>query len=437
MKRRKTLKIALGSFLAAAAAVVIWQRPWAGRGGSDLTFDTVAVDQGAIQAKVTASGTLSPRKNVQVGAQVSGRIIELDADFNDHVKKDQIIAKLDPRGVEAQIAQNRANLQAARASLTKAQVQLTDATRQRTRQEALRAQNLVAVTAVEAAEVTEDTARASVTSARAQIAQAQASLEQAQLDLTYATIKSPVDGVVISRDVDVGQTVAASLSAPTLFTIAEDLARMQIDTSVAEGDVGALASGMKADFTVDAFPERTFTGTVRQIRNAATTVSGVVTYDAVIDVDNPDGALRPGMTANVTFILHEVDKTIRVPNAALRFKPTPAQRQALFASSGKGSGSGRPGRGSGAGRRGGSGSGSGSSGGRGGQPSDPTRKMVWKLDAATGQVTAVRIKVGLTDGSKTQLVEGELAAGDKLVTAITGAAPTTTGGGRAGGPMRF
>jgi HlyD family secretion protein len=445
MRRSSATKLGALAFVIAAAAVVVWKHPWSSGGGPDLKFDTVAVDKGPIAAKVSATGTLSPRKTVQVGAQVSGRITELHADFNDHVTKDQVIARLDPQIVQAQIVQTRATLTAARANVAKAKVALDDAHRQRARTDTLKEQNLVSAQSAEAAQTTEDSARASLAAAQAQVAQAQATVEQAELNLTYTTIKSPIDGVVIARAVDVGQTVAASLQAPTLFTIAEDLSHMQIDTSVAEGDVGRLTEKMKARFTVDAFPGRTFDGVVRQVRNAPTTVSGVVTYDAVIDVDNTDGALRPGMTANVTFVLDEVASAVRIPNAALRFKPTPAQRAALFGGDGGGRSSGQRGAGGSGGRRrggggsdasAGSGAGSSAGGDRGGgdrSDADPTRKTVWKLD--NGKAHPVRVKVGLTDGSRTQLVEGELQPGDQLITTISGAPPSSAPG--AGGPMRF
>lgn len=440
MQRRNYVKLGVVVFLVAAAAAVVWKHPWSSGGGSDLTFDTVAVDKGTIAAKVNATGTLSPRHTVQVGAQVSGRIIELDVDFNDHVTKGQVIAKLDPQVIQAQIAQQKASVASARAALTKAQVALADAQRQNARTKTLAQQNLVSAQTAETAQTAEDSARAAVTAAQAVIAQAQASLSQSELQMQYTTIASPIDGVVIARAVDVGQTVAASLQAPTLYTIAEDLSRMQIDTSVAEGDVGQLAEGMKARFTVDAFPGHTFEGTVRQIRNAATTVSGVVTYDAVIDVDNSDKEfmLRPGMTTNVTFVLEEVANVVRIPNAALRFKPTPAQLQAMFGGEGRPGGGRRRGGGGAASAGSGSGSGaaSGSGSGRwagkdGDAAQDPTRKTVWKLD--NGKARPVRVKVGLTDGSKTQLVDGELQPGDHLITTVSGA-PTTapTGGG-----MRF
>src|SRR5262249_31043247 len=286
------------------------------------------------------------------------------ADFNDKVKKGQVIAKLDDVVLKSQIDQAAAALALAAANVNKAQVALDDADRQLKRNKTLQEQQLIAGATLEAAQVAYDTAKAALVAARATQAQAAANLSQAKLNLSYATIYSPVDGVVLSRAVDVGQTVAASLQAPVLFTIAEDLARMQIDTAVAEGDVGRLTEGMKATFTVDAFPGRQFHGTVRQVRNAPTTTQGVVTYDAVIDVDNSDHALRPGMTANVTFVLAQVADAVKIPNAALRFKPTREQLMAVFAQFGGrgGRGSGGPG---GPGRRG---SGDGSGGPSGGMP---------------------------------------------------------------------
>lgn len=421
------------ALVAGGVAFLLIKKPWA-KGATPITYTTVTVGKGSIAAQVTANGTLSARGTVLVGAQVSGRVVELNADFNDKVKKGQIIAKLDPQVLQAQIDQSSASVALASANVNKAQVAVADADRQLKRQKTLQEQQLVAGATVESAEVAYDTARAALLAAKASAAQAQANLAQAKLSLSYATIYSPVDGVVLSRAVDVGQTVAASLSAPTLFTIAEDLGRMQIDTAVAEADVGRLTEGMKAQFTVDAFPGKTFEGVVRQVRNAPTTTSGVVTYDAVIDVDNPELSLRPGMTANVTFVLQQVADAIKIPNAALRFKPTREQMQAMRGESGGGSGgSGR--RGSGGGRRG-----SGGSGGRGSDTADAggaggpsgggaggagrtgrdfgDKKPVYKL--VDGQPKMVLVKPGLTDGSVTQMVEGDLQPGDLLVTEVQG-----------------
>jgi HlyD family secretion protein len=305
-------------------------------------------------------------------------------------------------------------------------------------------QQLVAGATVETFQATYEASQAAIVASKAEVSRAAASLKQARTNLGYATIYSPVDGVVLSRAVELGQTVASSLQAPVLFTIAEDLARMQIDTAVAEGDVGSLKEGMKATFTVDAFPGKQFNGLVRQVRNSPTTNQGVVTYDAVIDVDNAALQLRPGMTASVTFVLESVENAIKIPNAALRFKPSRDQMQALaekFGLKGRGMGGSGGSGGSGGGRRGGgsgsSGGGSGAAaegaGGGSGAPSgggaagggaggerqrDPNRKQLWKL--VDNKPKMVFVKVGLTDGSATQLLEGELQPGDQLITEIQG-----------------
>ena len=410
------------AIVAGAVAFAVIKKPWA-KGEEPIRYSTVQVQKGNIAAQVTANGTLSARGTVQVGAQVSGRVVETLVDFNDPVKKGQIIAKLDESVLKAQIDQAQAAYDLAIANQRKAQVTVADAERQLKRQKTLQEQQLVAGATVETAEVTRDTAIASLSASKAQISQAAANLKQARTNLSYATIKSPVDGVVLSRAVDVGQTVAASLQAPILFTIAEDLGRMQIDTQVAESDVGRLKEGMKAQFSVDAFAGKTFEGTVRQVRNAPTTVSGVVTYDAVIDVENPDKALRPGMTANVTFVLAQVTDAIKIPNAALRFKPSREQMMAMreAASGGSGRGSGRRG-------SGGGGSGSGGWGGmkRGpdGRPDFGDKKQLWKL--VDGKPKMVLVKPGLTDGSMTEMVEGDLKPGDQLITEITGVTATNS-----------
>ena len=296
-----------------------------GRKEAPPRFTTQKADRGAIIARVTASGTLSALVTVQVGAQVSGRLMEISADFNSKVVKDQIIAKLDPELYQAAVDQAQANLLADQGNLEKAKVQAIDAERIAKRSQQLANQKMIAQADADTAQANADAAKAGITAAQGQVARDRASLIQADVNLKYTIIRSPINGVVISRSVDVGQTVAASLQAPTLFTIAEDLEKMQVDTSVAEADVGKLTPGMTAGFTVDAFPGERFKGKVRQIRNAATTVQNVVTYDAVIDVENQkqansdDFKLRPGMTANVTFIYAQKNDALRIPNAALRF----------------------------------------------------------------------------------------------------------------------
>lgn len=410
-KRRIYILLAV---VTVAAALGIWR--WqAGDSKPRLEFETSKVEQGKIIAKVTASGTLSAIVTVQVGSQVSGRIAALHADFNSPVKKGQLIAKIDPALFQASVDQARANLAAAQGNLAKAKVQAVDARRQYQRQKELAARQLNAQAELDTAQANADAADAQVTASEGAVAQTRAALQSADVNLAYTNILSPTSGTVISRNVDVGQTVAASLQAPTIFVIAEDLAKMQVDTSVSEADVGRLKSGMPASFTVDAYPGETFRGQVRQIRNAPQTVQNVVTYDAVIDVDNSEFKLKPGMTANVTFVYAQKDDVLKVPNSALRFRPPPS----LLGDARGGAAGGRPG---GAGTGGASGGTDGGlrPGGAGGRPGDaPERRTVWTLN--DGKPEAKKIKTGITDGSFTEIAEGDVKAGDMVITDALGA----------------
>jgi HlyD family secretion protein len=404
-----------------------------------VQWETTAVDRGRITARVTATGTLSALVTVQVGSQVSGSILKLYADFNSTVKKGQIIAKIDPRLFQATLENARANYAQAKATLHKDEVQAKFAGRQFQRQGNLAKEKLIAPSDFDTAESNAGTTLAQVEADRANVKQAQAILHLAEVNLALTSIVSPTDGTVISRNVDVGQTVAASLQAPILFVIAEDLRKMQVDTSVAEADVGKLRAGMQATFTVDAFPGEPFKGAVRQIRNAATTVQNVVTYDAVIDVDNSDLKLRPGMTANISFVFANKDDVLRVPNAALRFRPSPDLVSALKLEvpHGRRSGDGAwaaPAAGAaGPTRAGGSAKGE----------EAPDRRTVWVL--RNDVPSPVRIKTGTTDGSKTEVVEGPLQTGDLVISDATlpaGMKPAPTGmlpgaGPPPGGPRRF
>jgi HlyD family secretion protein len=285
----------------------------------DIVWKTSPVETRKISAKVTASGTLQATVTVQVGAQVSGRIQKLNADFNTTVKKGELLAKLDPQLFQASVEQANANFMSEKAGVAKAEAQEKDAQLVLARTRSLAEGSLASAADLQTAQTNVTVAKAATDVAKASLAQSSASLHQAQVNLSYTDIYSPIDGTVISRAVDVGQTVAASLQAPVLFTIAEDLRTMQVHTSVAEGDVGRLQQAMDATFTVDAFPGQTFKGKVGQIRNAPQTVQNVVTYDAVIDVDNADLRLRPGMTATVTIVYAERDEALVVANSALRF----------------------------------------------------------------------------------------------------------------------
>jgi HlyD family secretion protein len=375
----------------------------------EVTYKTAPVEKKHITGRVTASGTLSALVTVQVGTQVSGRVQKLFVDFNSPVKQGQLVAKIDPSLFEAAVQQAQANYLQAKAGVATAQANAVNADKQHVRTQALHDQNLASQADLDTADANVGVTHAAVDAAKASLAQASAQLNQAQVNLSYTSIVSPIDGVVISRSVDTGQTVAASLSAPTLFTIAQDLTKMQVDTAIAEGDVGRLQVGMKTNFTVDSFPGDRFLGKIRQIRNAATTVQNVVTYDAVIDVDNTDLRLRPGMTANVTIVYAERKGVLAVPNTALRFRPPPAL----------------------------AGSGSAATGGRrhpkedAGAPSDaPEAKTIWVMRGGTPQ--AVQIHVGLSDGAVTEVVDGDVQEGDAIVTdSQSGDAPSPapSGGG--------
>jgi len=288
--------------------------------GKQPEYRTEPVTRGDIQAAVTATGTVNAVTTVLVGTQVSGTINKLYVDFNSRVKKGQIIAQIDPSIFESQVQQAQANLLSAQANLDKAETTLVDAKRTFDRNKELFAKNLIARSDLDTAETNYQTDKAQVSSSKAQIAQAKASLNYARQNLAYTKILSPVDGVVISRSVDVGQTVAASFQTPTLFTIAQDLTKMQINTNVAESDIGVVKVGQDVEFTVDAYPDIAFKGKVKQIRQAPITVQNVVTYDVVVLVPNRDLKLMPGMTANVSIIITTKNDVLRISNAALRFR---------------------------------------------------------------------------------------------------------------------
>lgn len=286
------------------------------------TITTARVTRGDLAETVGATGTLQAVTTVQVGTQVSGTIQELNADFNSLVRKGQVLARLDPSLIQSQIEQARANLIRAEADLERLRVTLDDSRTKLARARELSEKKLIAQTELEAAEVTVRSSEAQLRSQQAGVTQSQASLRQMQVNLAHTVIESPINGLVISRNVDVGQTVAASMSAPTLFVLAADLTKMQVLASLDESDVGRIRPGQHVRFRVDAFPTDEFTGNVTQVRLQPTTVQNVVTYQTVIDVPNPDLKLKPGMTANVNIEIARRADVIRVPNTALRFRPT-------------------------------------------------------------------------------------------------------------------
>jgi HlyD family secretion protein len=330
--------------------------------GSSQRYRTARVEQGEINSIVTATGTINPVTTVLVGSQVSGTIKSLYADFNSQVKEGQVIAQIDPALFEAQVEQARANvlnaqgnllnMQAnsrnAQANLEKAEVAVLDTKRTLDRNQELAGRQVIAQATLDTAQANYDTAvaqrgvaraqlesaKSQTESAKAQIEQTKAALKVAETNLRYTTIRSPVNGTVISRNVDVGQTVAASLQAPTLFTIAKDLTLMQVDSNVSEADIGRVLKGQEVDFTVDAYPETIFRGKVSEIRNAPQTIQNVVTYDVVIEVGNKELRLKPGMTANVSILIAQRKGALKLPNAALRFRPDSGELTAVKKSEG-------------------------------------------------------------------------------------------------------
>ncbi len=397
------MKWVVGIVLLAALGGAAWWRS-IHEDESAPEYQSAEVARGDVTQSVTATGTLNPVVNIQVGSQVSGIIKNLYADYNSPVKAGQIVAELDPATFKATVAQAEGDLANSKANLELTEIQ------------AKRSTELFKNKLISESEF--DTAQASLHQAQAMVQIKQASLENSKVTLSRATIYSPVDGVVISRNVDVGQTVAASLSAPVLFQIANDLAKMQIDANVSEADVGGILEGQSVNFTVDAFPYRTFHGKVVQVRNAPTTVQNVVTYDAVIGVSNADLKLKPGMTANVSVIIADRTNSLTIPNSALRFRMPEAKSAATGTNAAAR-----------AARNNGGGGGPGGSGG--GSPGGPrprgekNQRTVYVLPAETGNKSddraakpkPVQIKIGITDGIVTELVEG-LSEGDRIVTGL-------------------
>jgi HlyD family secretion protein len=294
----------------------------ADRGGADVDISTLPVTRGSVVVTVSATGTLEAVTTVEVGSQVSGYIQALFADFNSIVHKGQLLARIDPTALQAQVGQARASVARAEADVERLKVAFDQADLDLARTRKLAAKQLVAPSDLDAAEVARHLAEVQLESADASAVQARATLSQAEVNLEKTAILSPIDGIVISRDVDVGQTVAASMSAPTLFELAADLTRMRLNASIDESDVGRVKAGQPVQFTVDAFPSEEFTGRVAQVRVSPTLTQNVVSYQTLIDVSNPELKLRPGMTAYVTVETLRRDDVLRVPNPAVRFKPT-------------------------------------------------------------------------------------------------------------------
>jgi HlyD family secretion protein len=369
----------------ALAASVLW---WSTRARVQVSYLTAAVTRGAVAPYVTASGSVNPVVTIQVGTYVSGVIQELHCDFNTQVKKGQLCAKIDPRPYQTIVDQDKANLATARAQLVKDKANLEYARTSDERARGLLALDSVSKDAADAARNAYEQAQAQVALDEAAIAQRAAELEAAQVNLDYTNIVSPVDGTVVSRAITQGQTVAASFQTPTLFLIATDLTRMQVDTNVSESDIGGVQLGNEATFTVEAFPNRPFHGRVSQVRQAPQTVQNVVTYDAVVDADNRQLLLMPGMTASVRITTQRHENVVRVPAQALRYTPASGESPRPAAA----------------------------------VPPSAATSHVWVLRA--GAPVAVPIVTGLIDDTYAEIVQGEVEAGDQVITAERSASET-------------
>src|SRR5216110_2482648 len=379
------------------------------RNGGAANYQTATITHGPVTQAVTATGTLNPVINVQVGSQVSGNIAKLFADFNSQVKAGQVVAQIDPALFQATVTQAEGDLASTQAALELARVN------------AKRTQDLFARKTSSQADL--DQAMANLHQAEANVKIKQGALDKAKADLEHCTITSPIDGIVISRNVDVGQTVAASLQAPVIFQIANDLTKMQIDSNVAEADVGVVQVGQDVDFTVDAFPTQTFHGKVVQVRNAPITVQNVVTYDTVIGVSNPDLKLKHGMTANVSIIVAHKDDVLQIKNAALRYRPAEAAPAEM--SSAKAASGGPTSRTPGGAQRG------------AGRERGTSARTVYLLSG--GRPQPVQIKTGISDGIVTEVMEG-LKEGDRVITAeLASKSPAASPAANpfSGGPRRF
>ncbi len=424
---KKWLSIA-AILIVAGAAAAFWTRSGTDAG---VTYRTVKVEKGDLEAVVSATGALSAVTTVEVGTQVSGLISKIMVDFNDTVKKGEVIAQLDTTLLQSSV-------QDAEASYERTQAELHQAERDFTRFQSLHEQGIAADADFNNAQYQLEVAKASMKSA-------EASLDRARRNLSFATIMAPVDGTVVERDVDVGQTVAASFSSPRLFTIANDLSEMQILASVDESDIGQIKEGQTVRFTVKAYPDERFNGTVKQVRLQSTTDQNVVSYTVVVNVKNPDGRLLPGMTATVEFLVASATDVLKVPNAALRFRPTEAmvaemraRREQQRAESGT---QGGPQTGEAQGRPQWNGQGGGAAGAaHGGRPSNVT--LLWFLDP-DGKIDAAPVKTGITDGQATEITGRRIEPGLEVIAGMSQAAQSSTSnpfqpsqsGGRHGPPF--
>jgi len=377
-------KVIIGGLIIILVAIGAWYLIKKENGEPE--YKTVTLQRGDLDAMVTATGTVNAVTTVLIGTQVSGTINALYVDYNSPVVKGQLLAQIDPATIQAQVDQAGASLLNAEAGLKKAQATLLDARRTYMRNKQLMAKDFISRSDLDTSETNAQGAEAQVEAAKAQVLQGRAALSQAQTNLRYTRIVSPLNGTVISRSIDVGQTVAASFQTPTLFTIAEDLTKMQIDTSVDEADIGKVKVNQEVRFTVDAYPDMNFTGKVSEVRNAPTTVQNVVTYDVIVQVNNAELKLKPGMTANVSIITDSRKGVLLAPNSALRFRPQAQGEVSTNVPKKRAAGNRGP--------------------------------AIWILEK--NKPKQIKITAGISDGSFTEIVSGQLKEGQEVIVSMLG-----------------
>jgi HlyD family secretion protein len=475
MMKKKAL---IGLLVVAVLAVILFGFVLKKSDKDKPKYRTETVTKGDIEALVTTSGTVNPIDLIDIGAQVSGKIVKLYADYNTMVKAGQIVAEIDPALSAAKVDQNQANYESAQARLEQAKVALDNTKKKYDRTLDLFQRNLVSFEEKETAESNYVAAKVGVQTATASVSQAKSQYDSSKVDLSYTIIRSPIDGIVISRVVNLGQTVASSFNAPVLFKVASDLSKMRVTCAVDEADIGKLKEGQKVRFTVDAFQGETFNGEVQQVRNSATTVQNVVTYETIVTAENPQGKLKPGMTATVQIITGQAKGVIKVPNSGMRFTPNlpaaelqkifeemRAQRQGQPGQPGQAAQPGQTGQTAQPGQRTeGQAAQDGQRGGdaQGGQRQGGGQRMnladmtpeqmqafmqrmsqgrrgggqVWVLDEATGKIKPYQVRTGVTDNTYSEMLRGELKEGMKVILGELGAANAATQqqGQNRGGP---
>jgi HlyD family secretion protein len=432
-------KVIIGAVVIIVIAGIVFGFTYFNRNGSSsVKYEKASIDKGTITALVDTTGTLNPVTIVDVGSQVSGKIDKIYVDFNSQVKQGQLLAEIDQSPFLTRVQQNQANFLSSQASLEKSKVTLENTEKQYERAKSMFDKELISFEQFEDTETQYFSAKSDLLAAQARLEQAKAQLDASKVDLEYTIIKSPIDGVVINRNINAGQTVAASFQAPVLFQIANDLTKMQVECSVDEADIGKVKEGQKVKFTVDAFPEDNFNGVVRQVRYSPEVIQNVVTYTTIVDVENPEMKLRPGMTATVSIVVGEAQNALRVLNSALRFQPPPAVLQALFeqmrrerqaAGGGSSSTSGqpaakRPPQTSQTGQPSNFQMGSGETRGR-----MRDRSRVW-IEDKNGKLRMVFIQTGVTDNIYTEITGGDIKEGQEVIVGENGGGESSSSSSR-------